>query len=574
MRHGTFLFCAGVLALGCGDRSSAWDADYESVSAGGPPTQGLSGSVAVRDDALDRLVMITSPGGRDLTTKALPVGKGIVYWQTDAKRERLFVLSEGVQPRRERDDEKPSLTVIDGGGWREVDGRAEFHEPSILARYELDDPPNPVLYLDPEGEYAVVTVGGGVVENPNELLLVNLPEDGDDEPTIEAKTIRSFGSSPQAISFTKRLRFPDGIGRRMMIVQTEQEVALIDPENLDTEITVRLSEPLNGVNMSSPVEVAVHDNQRSQFDPDDGERFPIIAIRLRNRSTVPLLSFEAAPSEAEAGVETTGVDFLVTVNIAEVGSVPSDIDFFWTEVDAAPALRLAALLPNRSEVALVNPDANYTDYVALGAAYDHMTRVTDDVAVQPLNSDVALLTGQSVYSVAFWELGSTGTRSYRSLETHSIGIPINQIIPITQDASAPDGEDYGHLKLLRGVTASEFYVLDLNQRQSAPMLTTGTSGANITPAPDGQRAWVSVANEEEIASVRFSDLHPTTLVLERPVAAVYDIAQPETTHGSPSRVAIALHIEGASLGATVLDARAPDTADTRFYGGILLGGIR
>ncbi len=581
MRHGTALLCAGALTLGCGDRPDAWDQNLTPVDRVESVALGLSGSVAIRDDALQRLLLVTSPGGRRLTTRAVPIGKGIVHWQTDARRERLYVLCEGDQPRLHADDERPSLTVFDGGGWSDDDG---FHEPKVLARYDLDDPPNPKLYLDPEGEYAVVTVGGGLVQNPNELLLVKLPR-GDGEATIAAKTVRSFGSAPQALTFTERLPFPDGIERRLMVVQTEQEVALIDPESvldpeeLDTEITVKLSEPLAGQTVAAPVEVVVHDNQHPELDADDGPRYPIIAIRLANQSTVPLLSFE--PSAADAtddtdGLETRGVDFLVKVNLAEVGSVPSDIDFFWTEVNAAPALRLAALLPSSSQVALIDPEANYTDTVPLGASYTQMTRVTDDLDERPVNSDVALLTGSSVRNVAFWELGTTGTRSYRSLETHSIGIAVSEVIPITRDASAPPELTYGHLKLLRGASANEFYVLDLDQRQSAPMLTPGTASVLITPSPDGQRAWVVAPSSPSIGSVRFSDLHPTTLTLEAPVSAVYDLAQPvKDDEGVPTRAAIALHlVNGSAIGATVLDARDPDTADTRFYGGILLGGIR
>jgi hypothetical protein len=363
-----------------------------------------------------------------------------------------------------------------------------------------------------------------------------------------------------------------------MIVQTAQEVALIDPEDLDVEITVRLSQSQSGQATAQPVEVVVHDNQTGQFGSLDGTRYPIIAIRLANQSTVPFLSFEPPGADAvgtDAELATKGVDFVVTVNQAEVGSVPSDIDFFWTEVNGQPALRLAAMLPSSAQVALVDPEANYTDYVSLGANYSQMTRVTDDVAEQPVNSDVALLWGPSVRSVAFWELGSTGTRSYRSLEAYSIGITVSELVPITRDASAPDDGGYGHLKLLRGASASEFYVLDLDRRQSSPMLTPGATNPILSPSPDGERAWLSAEGATSVGSIRFSDLHPTTLALERQVAGVFDIAQPSLDKdGVPTRAAIVLHTVYGSLGATVLDARAPDTADTRFYGGILLGGIR
>lgn len=572
MRRGAWVIWGGVVIAGCGGRPDKWDASLPSAVE----SIGLSGSVAVRDDPLDRILMLTSPKERGLATKALQVGKNVTHWEADPRRQRLFVLAAGVQPRRNRDDELPSITLVDGG--------RPGLPPFVVARYTLSDPPS-AIHVDPEGEYAVVMTGGGVVQNPNELLLLELPPAdakkpiADEGTALTAKTIRSFGSSPQAISFTPSMRFPDG-ERRLLIVQTEQEIALIDLAHPDQEVTVKLSEPLAGQVASKPLEVTFHDNQPDELGlPRDENRYPLIAIRMAGESTIPFLSFEppsAAPADEDTPIETNGVGFQVTVNLAEARAVPSDIDFFWTEVNGAPEIRLAALLQapvdGKNQAAMIDPIANRTEFVDVGAGYAQMTRITDEAATKSRTSDIALLWGPAVTSVAFWELGTTGSDGHRSIEAHQVGMSVQSVTAITRDDTAPEGSDYdfGHLKILQGAQANEFYVLDLIARQTSPMLTPTSSDVTIALAPDGQRAWVAEPWSTRFASLRFSDLHPTTLEVERPVTAVHDIAQADDVE---QRAVLVLHGDGASLGVTVLDATDPDTADTRFYGGILLGGL-
>ena len=165
------------------------------------------------DPPLDRVVMLTSPSGGRLSTTPLRVGKNVVAAQASPDHEKLFVLAKGVQPRRNPDDERPSLTVIDGG-----------ISPKVEARYALTDPLQG-LAIDPQGHWAVVFDAGGIVVNPNELILVNL-DDAKSEPF--PKTIRSFGGRPERLTFTSELEVPNGPPRRFLIVETNQDVTLVD----------------------------------------------------------------------------------------------------------------------------------------------------------------------------------------------------------------------------------------------------------------------------------------------------------------------------------------------------------
>jgi hypothetical protein len=172
------------------------------------------------------------------------------------------------------------------------------------------------------------------------------------------------------------------------------------------------------------------------------------------------------------------------------------------------------------------------------------------------------LWSEQTTGVAFWRLGRTTDELFRSVEALDIGISIGSVKSVP-----PEG--LSHLKILESAGASEFYMLDLNERQSFPMLTDAP-GFQVTVSPDGARAWALRPGTPKVASIRLDDLHPTSVELERAVIAVYDV---ERADGG--RSAIALHaVPSSALGATVLDALAPDTAKTRFYGGLLLGGLR
>lgn len=495
---------------------------------------GLTGSVAVVDESLDRVLMLGATSGRELLTTPLKVGKNVVRAEASPDREHLFVLSRGVQPRRQPDDELPSLTVIAGGT-----------SPRVEARYTLTDPLQG-LAIDPEGEWAVVFDAGGVVVNPNELILVKLGDAGA-EPL--PKTIRSFGGRPTRLTFTSELAVPGGAARRLLIVETEQDVTLVDlAEPTRDEVTLILPKTASG-QPGKPFQVDYHDGE-----PDD-DSDARIAIRLANDSNVMLVELGPAPADEP------GKPFKPTVNVADVGGVPTDVAFVQTD----GGLRLAALVPSRQQATLVDPKTTVAETVSFEKPYSRMARVTDSVTNKPIQSDVALLWSSSATGVAFWSLGKTSGTPFRSVDPYEIGISVAQV------KSVP-GETRAHLKILESAASPEFYVLDLDKRQSFPMLTNA-SGFSLSVSPDGERAWALKPGTPEFASITLSDLHPTSIVVERDVTAVHDIERRDA-----GRAVIALHVvdkgDHTTVGATVLDALDPDTAKSRFFPGIIFGGLR
>jgi hypothetical protein len=517
-----------LLAAACGGRPSSWDAEVSLPIE----TVGLKSSVAVVDPSLDQVILLRAPSGRELEASAAPVGKNVVSALPATDMQSVVVLSRGVQPRRNPEDQRPSLSVIDGASG------------TVSARYTLTDPLQG-LALDPEGRWAVVFDAGGIVVNPNELIFVDL-ENPDSEPVT--KTIRSFGGRPERLTFTSELGMPDGTQRRFLIVETEQDVTLVDLSDLERdEVTIFLPKTPAGL-IGRPREVAFHDG--APDDPNDAR----VAVRLANDPNVVIVELGPPGDDAE------GRPFKATLNVAPVDGVPSAIAFVQTD----GGLRLAALVPTTQSAALSDPATTVAETVTFPKPFSRLTRVTDVAPGAPGETDVALLWSEQVSGIAFWSLGSASGTPFRSVDTFEIGI-------VVSDVKDVPSQGFGHKKILESLSASEFYVLDLDARQSSPMLTNA-AGFQLTVAPDGLRAWALRPGTPQVSSIDLATLHPTSVEVERDVFAVHDIERLDggrslvLLHGTQAQ-------KTAGLGATVLDARDPDTASSQFHGGLMLGAL-
>jgi hypothetical protein len=513
-------------SLGCKPRSDFWDAEVNS-----PRAIGLSGSVALLDEPLDRVVFLTSSGPGKLETSAFPVGQNVTTVAASVDLSRYFVLSRGVFPRTQKDDEKPQLMVFNGGT-----------KPVMDNSFTLDDPMRQ-LAIDPEGEWVVAFDGEATVTNSNELVLLSLT-DGSDTPI--SKTIRSFGGSPRGISFTSELSVPDGDPRRFLVVRTDRDVTLVDLYNLDNkEVTVRLSKNQQG-EPYMPEQVIF---DAGEADADDDSR---LAVRMAGTSDVILLEL-GRPDQGE-DEDATSKEFSVIVNSVDVGGVPSTIDFVRTD----GGLRLAALVPTKQQATLVNPETSFSETVELPHRFDQMTRITSLVEETPEDGDVALLWGTAT-QIAFWSLGSTSATPYRSVDSTELDMAVSKVL----DVPAPNQ----HLKVLVGEGATKFFVLDLKKRESFPLDTQG-SGFDVKVSPDGQRLWVSQPYGNSFSAVQLGNLHPSALYVSDPMNGIFDIEA-----GTDGRVAVALHLDGG-WGATVFNALSPDSVETAKFTALELGGLK
>jgi hypothetical protein len=517
-----------LLAVACGGRPEALNRGFSSQQ-----TVGLDSSVAVLDPALDRVLMLSSPAPLELATVPLPVGLNVATTKASPDGQQLFVLSKGIQPRRQPSDELPRLTVIE-----------TEPSPRVSRTYEFSDPLSG-LVLDEEMEWAIAYVtpeDSRAVRNPNEITLIDL---ANPEATPIEMTVQSGGSSPRGFLFTDRLLLPSGEEHRFLVVLTEHDVVLVDlADAANAEANqIRIEMPRTEQDAAgSPAQVVFHSAFRNEDAPEQDIESEI-AVRMGNDSNVYLLSFSNAAQP-----------FSLRPNLVDVGGLPSTIEFVKTNA----GMRLLALVGNQG--ALVDPLTSNAVEVDLKTSYKRITRVTEEVTGQNDSGDVALLWSDQAPQVGLWNLGESTTTS-RGLETLSVGTTVSQVIDVP-------GLTYPTYKILES-RQGDFYVLDLATQETAPMDTNGRN-FTVSAAPDGERLWAFLPGGSDFASIDLQNLHAVSLSAERPISGLFDVSQ---TQGGNGRTAIVLHQGDGDLAATVLNALDPDSAVTRFYSGLVYEGI-
>ncbi len=523
LRAALLLAALGVTA-GCGERDEIWDAHVDSNIV----TRGLTNAAAIIDPPANRALLLPVNGDQKLEPVSLPIGEAFAAAATTKDGSHLLALSLGDVPRRTSEDEGPSLTVI-----------ADTPVPGVKQRYELSDPLSG-LAIDPESEFAVVFAGSGdtsFVQNPNELIFVELGQGpGPNNPF--PKTLRSFGGRPQALTFTPELDVPGG-ERRLLIVQTDRDIALVDLDDLTRpEITIQ---PTGGPDPLVPAGVAVSDGDPERTDDTR------IAIQFQGDPSVIIVDLLPL-ADGEESPQT----FRAAPNVVHVGGTPSDISF----VETDGGLRLAALVPASQSLMLVDPATGIATEVDLGSTFEKMSLITNIVGATEAGSDVALLWSSSSSDIAFVALGSTVGTPYKAVELLDLGEPVGQVF----DVPAPNE----HLKLLRSTNGYWLMVLDLLKRTASPIEASTTT--SVTLAGNGQRAWISGGSD--VAQLDLGSLHPLNLKLSRGVHSLFDVER-----GDGGRALVAIH-SGGAVGATVLDADHPSLANSTDYVGLLLGGLK
>jgi hypothetical protein len=528
-----------VLAAGCGGRSDYWSSPIDSS----PPAFALPGAVALVDVQATRIVLLTPGPNQSLTTTPIPVGPNILNAVASPDGRKLFVVSGGhrAQIGNAQPDESPSLTVIDPS------------QPVPAQKYLLTTLTDPLagLAVDPGGHWVVLYAGSGTsqpfVANPNELVILDVTKPPATAVAV-SHNLMSFGGRPQRFTFTQPLALPTGL-HPLLVVESDQGLSLLQLEHPEIpEITVPLT---NGsdTRLLTPAGIAV--------DPGDASHGAGIGIRLTNDSDVVSLQFVAEPG-ADLTVQN---GFVPTVNLTDVGGIPSDLAFVHTD----GGLRLAALVPPRSKATLIDPVTSLTEDVALPVPYQSLSLVTDpkhDASASNPNAtvDVALLWNGSASrdqeGVAFWELGQTSGQPYRSIAT----VGITDVIAGVLDVPAAATGDT--LKVLETADAATFYILDLTTRTAAPLLTS-TSSIDLSMSPIGDQVWTFVPQGTQVAATRLQTKQPRSLLIERPVSQVFELRRAD---GGLS--AIVLHDQGG-IGATLYDADTLDPKTRRLYAGLL-----
>jgi len=532
-RRAALPLCLLATALvGCGDRHARWAATDTSMAR----PFALGDAVAIVDPTAERVLMVTTDSDLEAYGRSIPIDRQVRVSATTPDRSKLFIVTAGdagQRPPSGKTAQAPALLVLTSA------------PTEALRRYPLAEPFTG-LALDPQGEWAVVyadAASSALVNNPNELLLVELGQPAAAGTNPRSIVLRSFGGRPQRFTFTDALDLPGGPPRRLLIVETEQDVALVDLAHPEMpEITIQLTSGQDARQVQ-PAGLSVTDG-------DAGPGDTRIAIRLAGSSSIVLASLVAA----------TGRDFRPEINLTDVGGVPSDSAFVRTD---GGALALAALVPARRSATLIDPATGVTIEVPLPADYQKLSLVTASAgatataaagtpAVTLPGSDVALLWSASAAGgIAFWELGHTAGQPYRAAETIGVSAAITGVIDV--------GGMNPQLKLLR-TTQNQFFLLDLATRESSPFQTR-RGDVQLRVSAEGDRAWAFAPDSTELSMVDLTTQHPQQLAVDREIADLFDIAATHARAGesavsdTQARSLVAWNAHG-NQGLTIYDARA------------------
>lgn len=548
LSRGTSLLALGVglgiglllsLLAGCGGRDAHLDLSAPSpgVDATGKSLGafGLADAVALMDAPAERVLMLTTDVDLNAYVRSVPIDRQVRATQVAPDGSALFVITagdSGERPPPGKTAETPALSMLTAG--------------QAPRRYPLSEPFTG-LALDPQGTWAVVyadSASSAFVSNPNELLLVDLTADPVAGTNPHSLVLRSFGGRPQRFTFTDPLELPGGT-RRLLIVETEQDVALVDLKHLELpEITIQLTSAQDTTRVQ-PAGVSVTDG-------DPGPNDARIAIRLAANPTVVIATL--APGTAR--------DFRPEINLTDLGGVASAATFVRTDNGV---LALAALIPTRNAATLVDPDTGVTINVPLPADYQNLSLVTTSAAgaaaVPPGTAaaatpppDVALLwSAFPAGGVAFWELGHSAGQPYRAAETIGVTSIVTDVIDV--------GGLHPELKLLR-TPQNQFFLLNLATRESSPFQTR-SGNVGLAVSGHGDRAWAYTPSSTDLASVDLATQHPEAMAVDRPIDGLFDIlithADANGTAAPPRSAdprALVVWSASGTEGVTVYDARA------------------
>jgi hypothetical protein len=514
---------------GCG-RDEVWDAPADAAAV-----QHLADAAVVIDATANRVLVLGVDKSFALAPTSLPIGHGYAASATTTDGKSLLVLSRGDVPRRKApNDQLPRLSLIVSGD-----------KPAVKETFGLSDPLSG-LSVDPEGRYAIVfpsAADTAFVANPNELSIVDLSTSPSDTNPLPL-TLRSFGGRPQSFTFTGDLDIA-GHARRLLCVLTDRDIGIIDlsvPEKGD--ITVPLS---STGQRPEPTQIVVSNGSPSV---DDAR----LAVRLVGDPNIILVDLPPVPA---ADAATSAHDFKPSPNIVFAGGMPSDIAF----VNTDGGLRLAALVPEKSQLGLIDPSTGITTSVDLGGKFETMSLVTDIVGPTQSGADVALMWSSQSPEIAFVALGSTVGKPYKSVERLTLETPLSRVL----DVPAPNQQ----LKILVGSLGKTFYVLDLVARTASPLLANSPYGsdAQLTLSPDGRGAWFFSASNPDVAWLDLGTLHPKNLQLSD---AVFDVADVSRRGGGRALLALR-HTDG--FGLTVIDGDNPSVETSVDYPRVLLGEL-
>lgn len=504
------VYTCGLAA--CGDEG---DRFREPVGSTGTPVALGEQLVFVRQQ--DHSALYVGPDAFDdgrVERVELPVGPTQPVLRLGDGAPEALVLCAGRRGSREEAPVPATLAVLDAEGNQR--------------RYTLGNPFHDIRQSE-DGRFAVLLKSantGRLLDNPLEIAIVDLDEDGDTGVTL--RTPRSFGDAPNQVYFSPLMRIGEE-DRRLAVVFSAADVTLIDLNHLDrTETTV----PLSGSTGRDIVpQQVVFDTERA-------------TLYVRGSASDDLYVFQLEPQVSEEDQN----DFKPFVNLLPTGQGPRDMALY----DLGEGPRLLVVAEASRQAVIVEAGSSRTTPIPLEASAD---RVLLFDATSPSDSEVsrrALLYDIGGVTLTFLDLEDAEQQRARNLESLSLNNPVSRVIPLLEEGMV--------LVLHDGAAVS---LLDLADRTVTPISTAQSlSDASFDAAR--KRLWVAPPRQPWVGYLDLSTGQTGELLLDARVQSFVPMPQAD-------QFAV---VHESELGmVTVFDAAEPERDSARTLHGYLIDGL-
>ena len=363
-----------------------------------------------------------------------------------------LILCAGEREREDSEAAPAALVVIAG------DGEAR--------EYELGTTSFNTLTQSDDGRYAIAyrsgETPGRTLDNPNELVVVDLDLAPDAEGAVTGKTPAGLAHTLTRVLVSPSMRIAEE-DRRLLVLLSAAEVTIFDLNHLDRRATiVQLDERRN----IDPVQVLFSNDQ------------PTLYVRASSSDNIFMFRFEPFLNDEE------GNDFQPAINPLSAGGQPNDMALFGDGTSER-------LLVVASQQALViDPATSKTLPVTLRAAANRVL-VFSGRSPQDENERMrALLYSTKENSMTFFDLEATADAPSDSVELVTSGQAVQALIPLI------DGDEKSVVLLQERMVT----ILDLQTRTLTPF-STSTTLTDALFDPVRKKLWVGPAGEPYIQSL-------------------------------------------------------------------------
>jgi hypothetical protein len=363
-----------------------------------------------------------------------------------------LILCAGEREREQAEAAPAALVVIAGDG--------ESRE------YELGTTAFNTLTQSDDGRYAIAyrsgETPGRTLDNPNELVVVDLDRDPDDKGAVTGKTPAGLAHTLTRVLVSPTMTIA-GEERRLLVLLSAAEVTVFDLGHLERRATiVQLDERRN----IDPVQVLFSSDQ------------PTLYVRASSSDNIFMFRFEPFSNDEE------GNDFQPAINPLSAGGQPHDMALF----GSGTSERL--LVVANQQALVIDPATSKTIPVALRASANRVLLFEGRSPQEDRVQVRALLYSTTESSMTFFDLEATGDAPTDSVELVTSEQPVQALIPLV------DGDEKSVVLLQdRMVT-----IVDLETRTLTPF-STSTRLTDALFDPVRKKLWVGPAGAPYIQSL-------------------------------------------------------------------------